>query len=224
MDAKINKLDTIFLRSTVTNQTNQTIFVTDVTTPAPITLVNSPTTMVNYPTTMVNYPTTTVNYPTTTVNYPTTTVNYAEQRSSVRENRRLQWSKWVNNNWLSTTASKRSRKYTDYRQRLTEGLWPRWHARSGEVADLEEEKRGQRVLGNFRRPRLAGWIRKEKTELGRPLPRWQQRWWKQRKKNDDDDVLVIIARRKSSRKPRRSCGGSDWKTEERSGANGDGSG
>jgi len=60
MDAKINKLDTIFLRSTVTNQTNQTIFVTDVTTPAPITLVNSPTTMVNYPTTTVNYPTTTL--------------------------------------------------------------------------------------------------------------------------------------------------------------------
>ena len=52
MDAKINKLDTIFLRSTVTNQTNQTIFVTDVTTLAPITLVNYPTTMVNYPTTM----------------------------------------------------------------------------------------------------------------------------------------------------------------------------
>ena len=76
MDAKINKLDTIFLRSTVTNQTNQTIFVTDVTTLAPITLVNSPTTTVNYPTTTVNYPTTTVNYPTTTVNYPTTTVNY----------------------------------------------------------------------------------------------------------------------------------------------------
>ena len=93
MDAKINKLDTIFLRSTVTNQTNQTIFVTDVTTPAPITLVNSTTTMVNYPTTMVNYPTTTVNYPTTMVNYPTTTVNYAKQRSSVRENRRLQRSK-----------------------------------------------------------------------------------------------------------------------------------
>ena len=67
MDAKINKLDTIFLRSTVTNQINQTIFVTDVTTLAPITLVNSPTTMVNYPTTMVNYPTTTVNYPTTTL-------------------------------------------------------------------------------------------------------------------------------------------------------------
>ena len=65
MDAKINKLDTIFLRSTVTNQTNQTIFVTDVTTPAPITLVNSSTTTVNYLTTMVNYPTTTVNYPTT---------------------------------------------------------------------------------------------------------------------------------------------------------------
>ena len=161
MDAKINKLDTIFLRSTVTNQTNQTIFVTDVTTPAPITLVN--------------YPTTTVNYSTTTVNYPTTTVNYAEQRSSVRENRRLQWSKWVNNNWLKTTASKRNRKNTDYRQRLTEGLWPWWHARSGEVADLEEEKRGQRVLGYFRRSRLAGCIRKEKTELGRPLPRWQQR-------------------------------------------------
>ena len=60
MDAKINKLDTIFLRSTVTNQTNQTIFVTDVTTPAPITLVNSPTTTVNYPTTTVNYPTTTL--------------------------------------------------------------------------------------------------------------------------------------------------------------------
>ena len=76
MDAKINKLDTIFLRSTVTNQTNQTIFVTDVTTLAPITLVNSPTTTVNYPTTTVNYPTTTVNSPTTTVNYPTTTVNY----------------------------------------------------------------------------------------------------------------------------------------------------
>ena len=75
MDAKINKLDTIFLRSTVTNQTNQTIFVTDVTTPAPITLVNSPTTTVNYPTTTVNYPTTTVNYPTTMVNYPTTMVN-----------------------------------------------------------------------------------------------------------------------------------------------------
>ena len=75
MDAKINKLDTIFLRSTVTNQTNQTIFVTDVTTLAPITLVNSPTTTVNYPTTTVNYPTTMVNYPTTTVNYPTTTVN-----------------------------------------------------------------------------------------------------------------------------------------------------
>ena len=74
MDAKINKLDTIFLRSTVTNQTNQTIFVTDVTTPAPITLMNSPTTMVNYLTTTVNYPTTTVNYPTTTVNYPTTTL------------------------------------------------------------------------------------------------------------------------------------------------------
>ena len=74
MDAKINKLDKIFLRSTVTNQTNQTIFVTDVTTPAPITLVNSPTTMVNYPTTTMNYPTTTVNYPTTTVNYPTTTL------------------------------------------------------------------------------------------------------------------------------------------------------
>ena len=48
--------------------------------------------------------------------------------------------------------------------------------RSGEVADLEEEKRGQRVLGNCRRPMLAGWIRKEKTELGQPLPRWQQRW------------------------------------------------
>ena len=64
MDAKINKLDTIFLRSTVTNQT---IFVTDVTTPAPITLVNSPTTTVNYPTTTVNSPTTTVNYPTTTL-------------------------------------------------------------------------------------------------------------------------------------------------------------
>ena len=208
MDTKINKLDTIFLRSTVTNQINQTIFVTDETTLAPITLVNSPTTMVNYPTTMVNYPTTTVNYPTTTVNYPTTTVNYptttvnyAEQRSSVRENRRLQWSKWVNNNWLSTTASKRSHKYTDYRQRLTEGLWPRWHARSGEVADREEERRGQRVLGNFGRPMLAGWIHKEKTELGRPLPRWQQRWgddasllerwqrrwWKQRKKKNDDD-------------------------------------
>ena len=58
MDAKINKLDTIFLRSTVTNQTNQTIFVTDVTMPAPITLVNSPTTTVNYLTTTVNSPTT----------------------------------------------------------------------------------------------------------------------------------------------------------------------
>ena len=53
MDTKINKLDTIFLRSTVTNQINQTIFVTDVTTLAPITLVNYPTTMVNYPTTML---------------------------------------------------------------------------------------------------------------------------------------------------------------------------
>ena len=73
MDAKINKLDTIFLRSTVTNQT---IFVTDVTTPAPITLVNSPTT--------------TVNSPTTTVNSPTTTVNSSKQKSSVRENQRLQ--------------------------------------------------------------------------------------------------------------------------------------
>ena len=52
MDTKINKLDTIFLRSTVTNQINQTIFVTDATTLAPITLVNSPTTMVSYPTTM----------------------------------------------------------------------------------------------------------------------------------------------------------------------------
>ena len=203
MDTKINKLDTIFLRSTVSNQTNQTTFVTDVTTLAPITLVNSPTTilsypttmvnhpttmvsypttmlsypttMLSYPTTMLNHPTTMVNHPTTMVNHPTTMVNYAKQRSSVRENRRLQRSKWVNNNWLKTTASKRNRKYTDYRQRLTEKLWPRWHARSGEVADLEEEKRGQRVLGNFRRSRLAGWIRKEKTELGRPLPRWQQR-------------------------------------------------
>ena len=196
MDTKINKLDTIFLRSTVTNQINQTIFVTDVTTLAPITLVNSPTTilsypttmvnhpttmvsypttMLSYPTTMVNYPTTMLSYPTTMVNYPTTMVNYAKQRSSVRENRRLQRSKWVNNNWLKTTASKRNRKNTDYSQRLTEKLWPRWHARSGEVADLEEEKRRQRVLGNFRRSRLAGWIRKEKTELGRPLPRWQQR-------------------------------------------------
>ena len=72
MDTKINKLDTIFLRSTVTNQINQTIFVTDVTTLAPITLVNSPTTMVNHPTTMVSYPTTMVNYPTTMVSYPTT--------------------------------------------------------------------------------------------------------------------------------------------------------
>ena len=58
MDTKINKLDTIFLRSTVTNQINQTIFVTDATTLAPITLVNSPTTMVNHQTTMVSYPTT----------------------------------------------------------------------------------------------------------------------------------------------------------------------
>ena len=107
MDAKINKLDTIFLRSTVTNQTNQTIFVTDVTTLAPITLVNYPTTMLSYPTTTVNHPTTMVSYltttvnhpttmlsyPTTTVNHPTTMVNYAKQRSSVRENRRLQRSK-----------------------------------------------------------------------------------------------------------------------------------
>ena len=104
MDTKLNNLNTTFLRGTVTNQTNQTISETDVTTLAPITLVNSPTTMVSYPTTtvnspttMVSYPTTTVNspttmvsYPITTVNYPTTMVNYAEQRSSVRENRRLQ--------------------------------------------------------------------------------------------------------------------------------------
>ena len=76
MDAKINKLDTIFLRSTVTNQTKQTISETDVTTLAPITLVNSPTTMVSYPTTTVNSPTTMVSYPTTTVNSPTTMVNY----------------------------------------------------------------------------------------------------------------------------------------------------
>ena len=90
---KINKLDTIFLRNTVTNQTNQTIFVTDVTTLAPITLVNYPTTMLSYPTTMVNHPTTMVSYPTTMLSYPTTMVNYAKQRSSVRENRRLQQSK-----------------------------------------------------------------------------------------------------------------------------------
>ena len=76
MDTKINKLDTIFLRSTVTNQINQTIFVTDETTLAPITLVNSPTTMVNHPTTMVSYPTTMLSYPTTMVNYPTTMVSY----------------------------------------------------------------------------------------------------------------------------------------------------
>ena len=80
MDTKINKLDTIFLRSTVTNQTNQTIFVTDVTTLAPITLVNSPTTMVNHPTTMVSYPTTMLSYPTTMLSYPTTMVSYAKQK------------------------------------------------------------------------------------------------------------------------------------------------
>ena len=85
-----NTLNTTFLHGTVTSQTNQTIFVTDVTTPAPTTsasslttsvnslttTMNFPTTTVNSPTTTANSPTTTVNSPTTTMNYPTTTVNY----------------------------------------------------------------------------------------------------------------------------------------------------
>ena len=56
-----NTLNATFLHGTVTSQTNQTIFVTDVTTTA-----NSPTTTVKSPTTTVNSPTTTVNSPTTT--------------------------------------------------------------------------------------------------------------------------------------------------------------
>ena len=69
-----NTLNTTFLHGIVTSQTNQTIFVTDVTMPAPTTSVSSLTTLVSSPTT-VNFLTTTVNSLTTTVNSPTTTAN-----------------------------------------------------------------------------------------------------------------------------------------------------
>ena len=85
MDTKINKLDTIFLRSTVTHQINQTIFVTDATTLAPITLVNSPTTILSYPTTMVNHPTTMVSYPTTMVSYPTTMLELSDHYAELSD-------------------------------------------------------------------------------------------------------------------------------------------
>ena len=53
-----NTLNTTFLHGTITSQTNQTTFITDVTMPAPTTSVSSPTTSVNSQTTTANSPTT----------------------------------------------------------------------------------------------------------------------------------------------------------------------
>ena len=61
--------------------------------------------------------------------------------------RRLQWTKWPSNNEMSTTASRRSQRYTNQEQRVTDGLWPRRCACDGEVTGREEEGDETRVPG-----------------------------------------------------------------------------
>jgi len=46
-------------------------------------------------------------------------------------------------------------------QKLTVECWPRWSSHDGYVAGCEEEERAQQVLGEYRQPRLVGWVRKE---------------------------------------------------------------
>ena len=91
----------------------------------------------------------------------TFTVIAAEQSSSVTVFRWLQWAKRPRNNGLSTMALRWSRRYTDQGQRLTGGRWPRRGACDGEVAGREEEEFAPRFSGEIRRPKLAGWMRKE---------------------------------------------------------------
>ena len=85
--------------------------------------------------------------------------------SSVVVFRRLQWAKRPSNKGFSTTASRRSQRYTDQGQRLTGGRWPRRCACDGEVAGREEEGFAPRIPGEIRLPKLAGWMRKKETEL-----------------------------------------------------------
>jgi len=84
----------------------------------------------------------------------------AEQSSSVMVYRRLQWTKRPRNNEMSTTASRRSQRYTNQGQWLTDGL-PRRNGISGEFADREEEGNETRVSGEDKRNWWVSQTRKE---------------------------------------------------------------
>jgi len=87
--------------------------------------------------------------------------------------RRLQWTKRPSNNEMSTTASRRSQRYTNQGQRLTDGLWPRRCACDGEVTVCEEEGDETRVPGEDKPNWWVRWTCKVTAELEHALSRRQ---------------------------------------------------